>query len=676
MDFTAALLTTVREHHNYQSVDLLHLVVQNWIVFQRSTFDYFDDQGDPYTSHLFLIEVCTGRFIHRAQGMKLEEGITLDMNRLASKLLEAFQGTRLCQGWSVQDVPANHPTFRVREYPVPRCVSNDCQHLYKPCKSEVELGQLSPSKNRSICPPCEKMNDGSGEALDITIDDDLNDSNEELTDEHPDAISYDILQDLEDCEPDLKIFSESDIDEDDLALKRPRFAQPEKMAMECAFCSNESSQSCDCGTKDEKPMGDLHELDGISYKKKAKRQRKEFKCNHCSKVFPTKSFYARHQREKRLVGCPHCSKKIVTFWELKQHLSRFHPDSSQENLHPLWDNDEDEATMQYPKICFTCDRLCNGNIMMSRHKELYHELGDHKCAECLEPCLTFYDLIIHSYQAHSKAIPHISPYTQGLHFKTHTNGKVEVTRQNFACHFCFATFKFDSEHTKHMRKCHAWGQFECRACDEVGHYSQDISAHMRDFHPQKPEVKCPNCSSIVTLQTDEEAFIVHYRGCKFKGFKKTKTNKTSSKIHRGTRRRADFQCHYCGKEYASKTTLQNHVQQHEGVERFKCTFCDYGTNVKAVLIDHEKHHLRERGLTNEDTGMQLYYDCDQCDKKFAQQSGLRSHRKRVHQGIKKNHPCKDCGEVFTNLQGYYRHKRQRHGFVSKQIGRKGRKPLD
>lgn len=675
MDITSTLLTRVREQQ--KSVNLLHLVVQNWIVFQRSTFDYFDDQGDPYISQIFLIQVHTGRFIHRAQGVKIEDGITLDINVLVRKLWDAFEGTTLCHGWDVENTPKNdkQSQFKVLEYPFPRYASKNCKHLiYKPFKTETT--------GRSICPSCEELGNGLGPGINETFDDSNGDFDEDLVkDEAPeslDDVSYDILKHLEDSqEEDLKIFSESDLDEPgsiNYCTCNEESFQP------CEFCSQPEKskpkpENSNLNDSDSDVLTDEKKKNGK--KPKSATEGKIYMCNHCSKVFPTKSFYARHQREKRIIGCRHCSKKIVTFSELKQHLVKFHSMSLPEHLNSLWQNDEDETIMQYPKICFTCDRLYNGNIMLSRHKEIYHELGDHKCSDCSEPCLTFYDLVIHSYRAHSKAIPHIKPYTQGLFSETNANGKVEIKRQHFACHFCPKTFKFDSEYTKHMRKFHAWGQFECRSCDEIGHYSKDITAHARYFHPQNPEVKCPNCSLVVNLKTDEQAFISHYWDCKFKGIRKAKVeaSDTSSEMSL-VPRKAEFQCHYCGKEYYSKNSLKTHVQQHEGVERFKCTYCDYGTNIKAVLIDHEKHHLRERGLTNEDTGMQLYYNCDQCDKKYSQQSGLYCHRKRVHQGIKRNYPCKDCGAIFSNLQGYYRHKRQRHGFVSKQVGRRGRKPLN
>ncbi|TRY61468.1 hypothetical protein TCAL_07434 [Tigriopus californicus] len=397
---------------------------------------------------------------------------------------------------------------------------------------------------------------------------------------------------------------------------------------------------------------------------KSAMPRRQIKCHHCSKVFNSIHVYHTHQRKKRKITCQECNKEVITFDDLKKHLATSHPESLEGLFKPLWENDEDVEAMKFPKSCYICDRVYNGHVMLNRHKELYHELGDFRCDECQAPCLTFYDFVIHNYQCHAKVISHIRPYTGGLEVLTHKNGKTEMKRENYSCQFCSSAFKFDTAHTSHMRRNHGFGLFECHSCDEMGHYAGAISAHMLNFHGDNPEVKCPGCFKVVNLKDHHDGFLEHYGSCKRAW--------TASK-NSGTYEKGVFQCHYCGKEYASKVVFRAHIKQHEGIERFKCTYCDYGTNIKKVLEDHEKGHLRERGLTSEEAGMKLYYDCDQCDKKFVQESGLRSHKRRIHLGIKKSYLCKDCGEVYPNIQGYYKHKREKHGYVAKNVGRKGRR---
>lgn len=651
MDFVTLLLNRV-EQKRQKSSDLLHLVIQDWIVFQRSTFDFVDDHGDPYTSQIFLIQVCTGRYIHRAQGIKVDHGTVPDPDALASKLIEALLGTRACQGLPFQKT---FPQGQIQtlEYPFQRYVSKNCLNVFQPCK--IETGDED-QKQRWTCPPCQKVGQEESKAKpedfsDIQVEDlypKIEDQDEEgqeggIFDEDPDHLDSDGM------DYNISEVSTED-DEEELPKKKKTSKRNEKQ-----------SRTKLRKTSSLKLSKDL-EFDEDSM---TSTNRKEVKCNHCSEVFPSVRYYRRHQREKRKVSCKDCGKEVVTFFDLKKHIAIKHPASLDGPFSSLWQNDEDEETMKLPKLCFMCDRVFNGNVLLYGHKELYHELGVYKCAECQEPCLTFYDLMIHNYQIHSKVIPHIAPHKQGLEAITHDNGKIELKRTKYVCQLCPATFKCDTGYTSHLRKRHAWGLFDCQSCDEVGHFARDISVHMCTFHPDKPEVKCPNCSLIVSLKDDRDSFLHHYEDPKHIGSEKGYGN-----CHKPS-----FQCHYCGKKYASRLNFLDHVKLHEGIERFKCSFCDYGTNNKNVLLTHEKSHLRERGLTNEDTDVRLYYDCDQCGKSFTTSVGARKHKRTVHEGIKKKDVCKDCGDVFTNSQAYYRHRREAHGHVTK-MRKTGRKPRD
>lgn len=660
MDFVSLLLSALDKRKD-PSVELLHLVVSNWIVFQRSTFDYIDEHGDPYTSQVFLIEVSSGRYIHRSQGVKVDQGIVSnDLDLLASKLFDVFLETRPCQGLSL--VSNGSGRLQTVSYPYLRNVSQDCQYLVKSCKMEVEeMGSSTDPDERTLCPPCQKASLNVVNSIDETEVrvEDLFPKIEEQDEsaQYLDSSSGGIFNDSEAFDSDhadLSLFNQP-ISDDDIKLEKKKGKKKVRKHIKGVKTSK----------KRLKLFASLKLQDYDSADDSKLSNRKEFTCNHCSQTFPTISYYRRHQREKRKLNCKECDKELVTFLDLKKHVTVKHPDSLEGPFSCLWENDEDEESMKVPKVCFLCDRVFNGSVLLYRHKELYHEMGDQRCADCQEPCLTFYDLMIHNYQSHAKAIPHIKPFTRGLEIVPGENGKIEKKRIEFACQFCPAGYKYDSSFTLHMRKCHAWGLFECKSCDEVGHYAPDITSHMVTFHPDNPEVKCPNCSKILSLKEDPGNFLRHYEECKTLCSKRDFTRD-------GEFQKRSFQCHYCGKEYASKIVFRAHVKRHEGIERFKCTYCDYGSNIKSVLIDHEKTHLRERGLTNEDAGVQLYYDCDQCGKKFRQYSSVRAHKKRVHQGIKKSYKCQDCCEIFTNLQAFYRHKREKHGHVSKS-GRRGRK---
>ncbi|TRY61467.1 hypothetical protein TCAL_07438 [Tigriopus californicus] len=666
MDFVSLLKEKIEERQE-ESFDLLPVLVQNWVVFQRSTFDYLDENDEPFTSQIFLIEVCTGRYVHRTHGVRVDFGVTLDLDILAAKLVEAFVGTKVCHGLPVKHDEV-HPSGRLtrQEYPYPRLVSRECVHWYQPNKREgLEDGDVDESR-RSVCPACQKAKrvrddlcaeEETGQELKVETDEIsqtlLPKAEADVSEETPslDWIADDILKDLKGHESE-----DSDASYPSSSLDRIILDETEESDTAVKRCGR---KRCKVAKSNETPV---------------RTHKKNLKCNHCFQVFPSTTVYHRHQREKRQVGCKQCNKKVVTFGDLRKHLAKKHPESYEGPFKSLWENDEDEETMLKPRACFRCDRVFNGAVLLYRHKEFYHELGDYKCSDCQEPCLTFYDLIIHNYRQHSKAIAHVAPYTRGLEVIVDKDGKVEKKRTLFACHLCPETFTMDCTYTHHMRKYHAWGLFECIACDEVGHYAGEVSAHMVNFHRDNPEVKCPNCSSVVSLREDDDEFLHHYESCKHvwstSGKKKSRNKDFVEKL--------TFQCHFCGKNYASKFILDAHIKVHQGIEQFKCSYCDYGTNVKSALKEHEQYHMREQGLTNDESGVQLYHYCDQCGQKFTRPSYVRVHKKRVHDGVKLILECKDCSpcETFRSKKMLYKHKREKHGYVPVKRTKVGRRPLD
>lgn len=618
-----------------KSLNLLHIVVQNWVVFHRDSFDYFDANGFPHFTQSFLIEVSTGKYIHRAQGENIDFGTELDLDLIQSKLKRVFQDGYVCQGFPIHDIDSNNKNFKTLDYPYKRKVSKGCQIFYQ--KNAVKLER---EQDQSTCPSCREawhqrtLEQNTPALFDVKV--------ETLKNEHDasrsDWVEVGLMDHKDDGDIDLSFDSEEDYY--GVRPKKRKRAVRKK-------------------TKEKKDMKkDPVDTDDLDDDKRI------YTCNHCSETFSSLHNYHKHQRDKRRVGCLDCSEDIVTFNQLVKHAFEFHPERAATYLKYVQDQEE-ERGMKVPRKCLMCDMVYNGMVLLHRHKELYHELGDYRCPDCQEPCLTYYDLMIHQYRSHAKAVERLQPHTYGVDTIHHKDGKIEKKRTLFVCPHCQASYKADSRWTVHMRTKHSWGLFECKSCDEVCHYASDFSSHMLNFHPDNSDVKCPSCAKLVSLKDDPEAFNAHYRDCPYDSAKAVNEYEKKNTL---------YQCDYCGKNYFSKNSFDAHIKQHQGIERFKCTQCDYGTNYKGVLLDHQKMHLREQGLTNADSELVLFHQCDQCGKQYSNIQGLRDHVKRVHQGIKPSFPCKDCGRTFTNKASLYNHKKREHGFVSTQT-KKGRRPL-
>lgn len=648
MDFVSSLLEKLDSPQ--KSLNLLHLVIQNWIVFQRNTFDAFDEDGDPYISQIFFIDVSTGRYVHRAQGQKVDVGTTLDVDFLETKLTQAFYGTKACMGFPILDVVDTNGTSKLVDYPHRRQVSTSCQYFFQIPTFKLEEGR----DQSSICPPC------------FTAWHEIA-NNQSLVDKQSSHSQVDSVKDEED---DARYFLDLDVgsplkesDEESLPPSDDDIWTPKspKRARSDPEVKKRSSKS-----RRKQPQKFKDELDDLP------EDGKTFTCKHCPEVFTSRQAHVSHMRKrkkvkrsKRQVGCPECedAKDIFTFKQLVEHAMAKHPEKVQEYEKYLQDPEEEKRMLE-PMTCFKCDGIANGSLMVFRHKEIYHDLGDYRCDECQEPCLTFYDLMIHNFKRHSKPTEHIQPNAAGLDTVTHEDGKIEVKRTKVMCPLCLTVYKRDCGLFNHLRTKHEWGRFSCEACEETCHYSKDISSHMINFHGNDPAVKCPNCDKMFNLKFDPENFRNHYKECRVYDYQK--------RAMRPKKKSGPLQCHYCGKKYSVKQTLDAHIKMHQGIIRYRCSYCDYGSNHKAVVLDHEKTHLRKRGLTNEDTGVVLSYQCDQCGKQFAQRNSVARHVRVAHQGIRPSYPCKDCGEVFKHTVALYNHKKEKHGFVSMPVNRGSR----
>ena len=136
-------------------------------------------------------------------------------------------------------------------------------------------------------------------------------------------------------------------------------------------------------------------------------------------------------------------------------------------------------------------------------------------------------------------------------------------------------------------------------------------------------------------------------------------------------------CNICGKVFARKDNLVNHLTRHSGVT-MDCEFCSKSFRTTNDLYKHKKRlHAEESGLTSaytvkcEHCGRKFTdkgraykdhlnyhagiknYECHFCDKKFASVASLRDHSSQ-HSGLS-THACKICRKEFKRVQNIRSH---------------------
>ena len=137
------------------------------------------------------------------------------------------------------------------------------------------------------------------------------------------------------------------------------------------------------------------------------------------------------------------------------------------------------------------------------------------------------------------------------------------------------------------------------------------------------------------------------------------------------------QCEQCGKSYARKEALKDHIAfSHQGIRKYECQECkrcfELSTSFKKHLLSHTQFGLMyqcetcghiSKSKDNYDTHMRKHtgekpYVCELCSARFTCQSSLICHRK-MHSGEAKV-ICNHCGKQISNKKNLKRHIAQKH----------------
>ncbi|KAI8130284.1 Zinc finger protein Gfi-1b [Lucilia cuprina] len=102
-----------------------------------------------------------------------------------------------------------------------------------------------------------------------------------------------------------------------------------------------------------------------------------------------------------------------------------------------------------------------------------------------------------------------------------------------------------------------------------------------------------------------------------------------------------YGCAYCSKKYASKSTLQLHLQSHEK-KRFECTFCGKQFQRNSILKLHLKRHNNSNVI------------CNICKKVFSESGALARHSKIHEENVVQYH-CKLCDKNILRKDNMTRH---------------------
>ena len=107
-------------------------------------------------------------------------------------------------------------------------------------------------------------------------------------------------------------------------------------------------------------------------------------------------------------------------------------------------------------------------------------------------------------------------------------------------------------------------------------------------------------------------------------------------------KRDTHRCGLCGKSFAKKSHLKDHVLIHTGDKPNECETCGKSYTEKGSLTKHKFIHTGEKP-----------HRCDACGKAFIHKHHLITHM-LIHTGDKP-HDCETCGKSFTVKDSLTKH---------------------
>uniref|UniRef100_A0A1A9UUX2 C2H2-type domain-containing protein n=1 Tax=Glossina austeni TaxID=7395 RepID=A0A1A9UUX2_GLOAU len=154
-------------------------------------------------------------------------------------------------------------------------------------------------------------------------------------------------------------------------------------------------------------------------------------------------------------------------------------------------------------------------------------------------------------------------------------------------------------------------EYACPQCPKVFKKKWDLKQHLHIHEGMKP-YQCEHC--LVSFASKSNLI---------------------SHVKRHNEERS-FECHYCTRSFASTNERDIHERSHTGERPYVCELCGKDYTAASHLSNHQRReHLDEGNFV-----------CDICEKRFIRASQLRMHHSNIHSEVPRNHICTICNAAF------------------------------
>ncbi|KAL4705083.1 hypothetical protein ACJJTC_002731 [Scirpophaga incertulas] len=319
----------------------------------------------------------------------------------------------------------------------------------------------------------------------------------------------------------------------------------------------------------------------------------KYKCEHCVRGWNNEQMYLQHKQKHDVFAgdfvCDLCKKRFLSKNHLSVHMS-----------HHL-----------FVRECLVC---CYRARAINMRKHLATHLRMVQCLECRKKFPSTRVFFKHYSSVHVSSV-FICDYCQK---KCKSKRMIEKHMRHYHvshdCDVCGHRLKNRTGYVRHYNLYHGTAPEEayCVKCDRKfinnGLYRRHLTSSVAHAEERKNKVKkmvqCPDCGKEYTRTT---YMMNHYRHvhtkqsrffcqlCDKQFLNSTKYVEHQRYTHNGEKKEKNKLCYICGRGFAEKRTLVNHMRTHSGERPFKCEHCNAAFTQKIAMLSHVKYiHMKHK----------------------------------------------------------------------------------
>lgn len=200
--------------------------------------------------------------------------------------------------------------------------------------------------------------------------------------------------------------------------------------------------------------------------------------------------------------------------------------------------------------------------------------------------------------------------------------------------------------------------FCCETCGKVLKKKSSFEIHMLSHTNQPRPHACHLCPKRYNKQSSLKEHLIRHSGiknfvCPVCGIKKFTQPELKFHMNKHTKEKV-WKCDICDREFCSKLSYARHKAViHEGIKKFKCTYCDRVYALDYQRRNHERFHRNERPFV-----------CQICGKSYTLNGHLKTHLEwhtRPKKEPKRKHSCEFCGAGAKSMNDLINHAKAMHG---------------